>query len=116
MWQKGAQIKKCPHYPKTIVIQPFADIEDQYQSNDAEKYIWKSSSKFILAEYSHTCTLYPEKERWFFPEGFKIDLVLKIVSGDHHFSRRFCEIDLIPIKQMHTAQKRQQYQCTNSND
>jgi len=116
MWQNWAKIKKHPHCAKSFIVQSSADIEDQYQSNNAKKYIWESGSKFILAKYRHTYTLYPEKERWFLPEWFKIDLVLKIVSCDHHFSRGLCEIDLIPIKQMHIAKEWQQYQCSNSND
>src|SRR6056297_154726 len=70
--------------------------------------IGESCGKFIDAKHLHGNDLQPNKQRWLFPEGFIIDGNRHIVTADDHLPCRFCENDLIPVKQVYRTRKRYQ--------
>src|SRR5665647_1211857 len=116
MWQEGTEITDRPYKTETWAFMFFANNKKSNHCNNSKYCIGQSCGKFINSKKLHATGLQPKKQRWLFPKWLKINLYPMVISSNDHLAGRFCKIDFVPIKKMHSSQEGYKKNDTRQND
>jgi hypothetical protein len=77
----------------------FSHVKQTHHRQNTAHRIGKTRPKFVNAKHLHARRLQPNKKRWFFPKGFKVQLHLGVIARYQHLARTFGKVHLVPVEQ-----------------
>ena len=116
MRQPGSSIQQHPPGGHLLINDAPAGIEQANQRNYACNSIREPCGVFVDAEQMHRNRLHPDEQRGFLPEGLVVYLHAQVIVGNDHLAGTFGKVDLVPIEQVHLAEKRKEQQRSRNND
>ena len=106
--EDGAGVDEYPDQSHFLVVNLFADAEEDEQRYDPADGVGEAGGEFVDAEKLHRKHLHPDEQGRLFPERLVIDLNVEVILRHDHFPGDLGEIHLIPVEKGDVAEEREE--------